>query len=76
MERGLHAIALAGAIQNLTMYGIECVEGTKMILDNREKASFAFGGEEAQKELLEKEGIVFESNGKIDLNKYGFRTEQ
>lgn len=31
--------------------------------------TFAFGGEDAQKDLLEKEGIVF-SNGKIDLNKY------
>ena len=33
--------------------------------------AFAFGGAEAQKNLLEKEGIVFEKNGKIDLEKYG-----
>lgn len=33
--------------------------------------SFAFGGSTAQRSLLEKEGIVFESNGKIDLKKYG-----
>ena len=39
-------------------------------------SSFAFGGAEAQRALLEKEGIVFECNGKIDLNKYGIRTEQ
>ena len=33
--------------------------------------AFAFGGAQAQKRLLEKEGIVFEKNGKIDLEKYG-----
>lgn len=32
--------------------------------------SFAFGGGEAQRTLLEAEGIVFESNGRIDLEKY------
>lgn len=36
-SRGQYAIALAGAVQNLTMYGIECAEGTKMLLDNRGK---------------------------------------
>ena len=39
-------------------------------------SAFAFGGANAQRALLEKEGIVFERNGKIDLNKYGIRTEQ
>jgi methylated-DNA-protein-cysteine methyltransferase-like protein len=39
-------------------------------------SSFAFGGAKAQRALLEKEGIVFERNGNIDLNKYGIRTEQ
>ena len=34
-------------------------------------ASFAFGGAAAQRQLLEREGIVFQENGKIDLNKYG-----
>lgn len=34
--------------------------------------SFAFGGEDRQKELLEKEGIVF-SDGKVDLNTYFWR---
>lgn len=31
--------------------------------------SFAFGGENRQRELLESEGIVFE-NGKVNLKKY------
>lgn len=35
--------------------------------------SFAFGGENVQRELLEREGIVFEANGQIDLKKYGWR---
>ncbi len=33
--------------------------------------SFAFGGGETQREMLEKEGIVFERDGHIDLFKYG-----
>ena len=33
--------------------------------------AFAFGGEKAQRALLEKEGIIFEQNGKIDLKKFG-----
>ena len=33
--------------------------------------SFAFGGAAAQRRLLEKEGIVFDAEGKIDLKKYG-----
>lgn len=35
-------------------------------------ASFAFGGGETQRELLENEGIVFENDGTIDLKKYGW----
>ena len=31
---------------------------------------FAFGGEEAQKQLLEKEGICFTKQGKVILEKY------
>ena len=34
-------------------------------------ASFAFGGAVAQRCLLEREGILFQENGKIDLKKYG-----
>ena len=32
--------------------------------------SFAFGGEGVQRQLLETEGVVFESDGRIDLSKY------
>lgn len=35
--------------------------------------AFAFGGSDAQRKLLEKEGVIFESNGKIDLEKYGMK---
>lgn len=31
---------------------------------------YAFGGPDAQRKLLESEGIVFKENGKIDLKKY------
>ncbi len=34
-------------------------------------ANFAFGGAAAQRALLEKEGIVFEANGCVNLEKYG-----
>ena len=34
--RGIAAIALAGEIGNIAIYGIECAEGTVMIEDNRE----------------------------------------
>ena len=32
--------------------------------------NFAFGGAMAQRKLLEREGIAFDSNGRIDLNRY------
>lgn len=32
--------------------------------------AFAFGGGNRQRELLEQEGIVFDENGRIDLEKY------
>lgn len=35
--------------------------------------SYAFGGAGKQKELLEKEGIVFRKNGSIDLKQYQWR---
>ena len=35
-------------------------------------SSFAFGGEGAQRALLEDEGIVFRKDGTIDLEKFGF----
>lgn len=34
--------------------------------------SFAFGGGDAQRKLLEMEGIKFDENGRIDLKKYGW----
>jgi len=34
--------------------------------------NFAFGGQTGQAELLKKEGIIFQKNGRIDLEKYGF----
>lgn len=33
--------------------------------------NYAFGGGDAQRKLLEQEGIVFEADGTIDLRKYG-----
>jgi len=33
---------------------------------------FAFGGKEAQRMLLEAEGIVFGANGRVDLDVYGW----
>ena len=38
--------------------------------EGRISDSFAFGGGDAQKVLLENDGIVFETDGHIDLNKY------
>jgi len=32
---------------------------------------FAFGGAKGQREKLEKEGIIFDENGKINLKEYG-----
>jgi hypothetical protein len=34
-SRAPHAIALAGEMDGLVMYGIECFDGAKMLLDNR-----------------------------------------
>ena len=39
--------------------------------EGRVAAAFAFGGGETQRELLEKEGVIFEADGHIDLLKYG-----
>ena len=33
--------------------------------------NYAFGGAKAQRKRLESEGIVFQKNGTVDLNKYG-----
>ncbi len=37
--------------------------------------AFVFGGGNAQRDLLEKEGIIFEKDGTIDLGKYGWNGE-
>ncbi len=34
--------------------------------------AYAFGGESAQRKRLEEEGIVFNKDGKVNLEKYGF----
>ena len=33
--------------------------------------AYAFGGEEAQSQRLEAEGVLFSPDGRIDLNRYG-----
>lgn len=38
--------------------------------EGRVAPGFAFGGEVVQRQLLESEGVVFESNGRIDLKKF------
>lgn len=38
--------------------------------EGRVASGFAFGGEGVQRQLLETEGVVFESDGRIDLEKY------
>ena len=38
--------------------------------DGKVATGFVFGGEGVQRQLLETEGIVFESDGRIDLKKY------
>lgn len=35
--------------------------------------AFAFGGENAQRALLEQEGITFLSDGRVDMEKHGLR---
>lgn len=39
--------------------------------EGRVAAAFAFGGGEAQRALLEAEGVVFDADGRIDLKQYG-----
>ena len=38
--------------------------------EGRVAPGFTFGGEGVQRQLLESEGIVFETDGRIDLEKY------
>lgn len=39
--------------------------------EGRVATGFAFGGGQTQRQLLEKDGIIFETDGHIDLEKYG-----
>jgi methylated-DNA-protein-cysteine methyltransferase-like protein len=39
--------------------------------EGRVAEAFVFGGGNRQRELLEAEGIVFETDGTVDLTKYG-----
>ncbi len=34
-------------------------------------SAFAFGGEDMQRKLLEEEGVSFQADGTVDLNKFG-----
>lgn len=43
--------------------------------EGRVATGFAFGGGKTQRELLEKEGIMFEADGRIDLDKFGIFAE-
>lgn len=39
-------------------------------------SAFAFGGSNAQRTLLETEGVVFKSNGYVDLYRCGFKSNK
>ena len=41
--------------------------------EGRVADSFAFGGGDIQHQMLEQEGIVFEADGHIDLDKFGWK---
>lgn len=43
--------------------------------EGRVSESFVFGGGRIQRQRLEKEGVVFEKDGRIDLKKYGIEIE-
>lgn len=41
--------------------------------EGKTAATFAFGGGDIQRQMLEQEGVVFEADGHIDLDKYGWK---
>lgn len=56
--------------KNLNPKALPC---HRVIKSNGMLASgYAFGGAKKQKEILEKEGIEFDSKGKVNLNEYLF----
>ena len=57
---------------NPTPYVIPCHRVVNR--EGRVAEAFAFGGGAIQRQLLEEEGIVFEADGHIDLNKYGWKS--
>lgn len=44
--------------------------------EGRVAESFAFGGKDIQRQMLEQEGIVFEPDGHINLDKYGWEIKK
>lgn len=38
--------------------------------DGKTAESFAFGGGDIQRQMLENEGVVFDADGRVDLDKY------
>lgn len=41
--------------------------------EGRVADGFAFGGGDIQRQMLESEGIIFEADGHIDLDKFGWK---
>ena len=41
--------------------------------EGRVAEAFAFGGGATQRKMLEEEGVVFENDGSIDFEKYGWK---
>ena len=65
---------LARAVGNILHYNPDPVESPcHRVVNSRGRVApnFAFGGGAAQRLLLEQEGIVFEPDGTVDLEKYG-----
>ncbi len=44
--------------------------------DGRTSKSFAFGGEDVQRKLLEKEGIKFTEDGRVDMKRFQWGCQQ
>lgn len=66
----LHANPFPAIAQNKTGRIVPCHRVVNRF--GKLASGFAFGGEGVQRKLLEEEGVVFESDGSVDLKKYGF----